>query len=308
MDFLFLIQLFLYFYQKKKMKNNFSISVSFVETYTGRFRFGLSGMEKDDEIYGTGNAYTTEFRELDTRLGGRCWSLDTKTKAGESPYVGFGDNPIVYCDPFGKDTLPSSSSGLPLKNLKPVSIVADRPKPPPTESEVPQSAQNAILGDTVSFAKNNGESLDLIGDLGSGLKETAKIVKNSHVAAVVGYAGDGLNFIGYGGDILNFEANREDYVSGEISGKRFAYKTTGTVLSVGTDLAVSYGLLESIGIGAGIGSTGFDPAGALLGGAVGGLFWLGEKAYDHLPKKSSKEYSKESQEFEKIITSNHFIL
>ncbi|MEO6883499.1 MAG: hypothetical protein ABI199_05700 [Bacteroidia bacterium] len=68
------------------------------------YRFGFNkGSEKDDEIYGTGNAYTTEFRELDTRLGGRWWSLDPKGKAWESPYVGFSDNPIVYSDPKGTD-------------------------------------------------------------------------------------------------------------------------------------------------------------------------------------------------------------
>ena len=32
-------------------------------------------MEKDDEIIGSGNMYTTEFRENDTRLG-RWWSVD----------------------------------------------------------------------------------------------------------------------------------------------------------------------------------------------------------------------------------------
>ncbi|MEO6883115.1 MAG: hypothetical protein ABI199_03720 [Bacteroidia bacterium] len=67
------------------------------------FRFGFNGMEKDNDIYGTGNAYTTEFRMLDTRLGGRWWSLDPDIKPWESPYAGFSDNPIVYSDPFGKD-------------------------------------------------------------------------------------------------------------------------------------------------------------------------------------------------------------
>ncbi|MEO6882417.1 MAG: hypothetical protein ABI199_00180 [Bacteroidia bacterium] len=83
------------------MKNTLSISDSFVKTYTAGFRFGFNGKEKDNEVYGAGNAYTTEFRELDTRLGGRWWSLDPKGKAWESPYVGFGDNPILYNDANG---------------------------------------------------------------------------------------------------------------------------------------------------------------------------------------------------------------
>ncbi|MEZ4929190.1 MAG: hypothetical protein R2777_04175 [Chitinophagales bacterium] len=33
------------------------------------YRFGFNGMEKDDEVSGDGNQYTTEFRQYDPRLG-----------------------------------------------------------------------------------------------------------------------------------------------------------------------------------------------------------------------------------------------
>ncbi len=65
---------------------------------------------KDNDIYGQGNAYTTEFREVDPRLGGRWWSIDPKTKAYESPYVGFSDNPIHFSDPAGDDPNPSDNT------------------------------------------------------------------------------------------------------------------------------------------------------------------------------------------------------
>jgi hypothetical protein len=79
-------------------------------------RYGYNGMEQDDYLKENGpllgqatpladcvcfpplvrweikqgNSYTTEFRELDTRIG-RWWSLDPVFKEWESPYAGFGN-------------------------------------------------------------------------------------------------------------------------------------------------------------------------------------------------------------------------
>ena len=66
------------------------------------YPFGYQGSQKDNEIYGDGNAYTTYFRELDVRLG-RWFTIDPKSAATpwESPYVSMGDNPIVNNDPNG---------------------------------------------------------------------------------------------------------------------------------------------------------------------------------------------------------------
>ncbi len=68
------------------------------------YRFGYQGSMKDDEIYGTGNSYTTEFRELDVRLM-RWWSNDplTKKTPWESPYVSMGNNPIWFNDVKGDE-------------------------------------------------------------------------------------------------------------------------------------------------------------------------------------------------------------
>tara|TARA_R110002050_G_scaffold77643_3_gene165742 strand:- start:1426 stop:1761 length:336 start_codon:yes stop_codon:yes gene_type:complete len=59
-------------------------------------------MEKDDEVSGTGNSYTTFYRQNDTRLG-RWKSVDPKmsTAPWESPYISMGDNPIWHNDPMG---------------------------------------------------------------------------------------------------------------------------------------------------------------------------------------------------------------
>jgi RHS repeat-associated protein len=75
-------------------------------TFTGAsgYKYGFNGHEKDDEINGSGNSYSTEFRQYDPRLG-RWLSIDPIKKPAESPYVGFANNPISFGDPDGKDTL-----------------------------------------------------------------------------------------------------------------------------------------------------------------------------------------------------------
>lgn len=63
---------------------------------------GFGNQEKDDEIYGIGNAYTAEYWEYDPRLG-RRWNVDPVVKPWESPYAAFSNNPIYYVDPNGAD-------------------------------------------------------------------------------------------------------------------------------------------------------------------------------------------------------------
>jgi RHS repeat-associated protein len=59
-------------------------------------------MEKDPEMKGEGNSYTTEFRQYDPRLG-RWLSLDPLMSMfpDMSPYVAFDNNPVLYVDPYG---------------------------------------------------------------------------------------------------------------------------------------------------------------------------------------------------------------
>jgi len=68
------------------------------------YRFGYNkGSEKDDDIEGKGNEYTTEFRELDVRLGPRWWSVDPKPNAFESAYLAMKDNPLWNNDANGDE-------------------------------------------------------------------------------------------------------------------------------------------------------------------------------------------------------------
>jgi RHS repeat-associated protein len=68
------------------------------------YRYGFNGMEKDDEIKGSGNSYTTLFRQYDPRLT-RWLSLDPEMAKypNQSPYVAFNGNPVFFSDPLGND-------------------------------------------------------------------------------------------------------------------------------------------------------------------------------------------------------------
>jgi len=65
-----------------------------------RYRFGFNTQEKDDEIYGEGNANTAEFWEYDARLG-RRWNVDPIVKQYQSGYSSFSNNPLIFIDPNG---------------------------------------------------------------------------------------------------------------------------------------------------------------------------------------------------------------
>lgn len=67
-----------------------------------KHRYGFNGMEMDNDILGKGIEYTTEFREYNAKIG-RWITLDPVTHESESPYVGLGNNPIIYSDPRGDD-------------------------------------------------------------------------------------------------------------------------------------------------------------------------------------------------------------
>jgi RHS repeat-associated protein len=66
------------------------------------YRFGYQGSEKDDEISGVGNSFTTFYRQGDTRLL-RWWSVDPKSGAQpwQSPYNYMDGNPAMLNDPKG---------------------------------------------------------------------------------------------------------------------------------------------------------------------------------------------------------------
>jgi RHS repeat-associated protein len=87
------------------------------------YRFGFQGSEKDNEFKGEGNSYTTEFRQLDPRLGRWLTSDALEKKYSDlSPFVGIGNNPIIYFDADGKDIVYFDNKGNEVVSKRVVSI------------------------------------------------------------------------------------------------------------------------------------------------------------------------------------------
>ena len=65
-------------------------------------RFGFQGQQRDDEITGKGNMLSTFYRENSTQTA-NWYSIDPKSDLypSKSPYVLYGNNPIVMVDPMG---------------------------------------------------------------------------------------------------------------------------------------------------------------------------------------------------------------
>lgn len=107
-------------------------------------RYGHNGMEKDDEIKGSGNSYSTFFRGYDPRIG-RWLSIDPVDHPNMSPYCAFDNNPIYYSDPQGADSDPPKDGGM----LAEASVSASK-------TETPQKRSGHITVDAVSDAVNQG--------------------------------------------------------------------------------------------------------------------------------------------------------
>ena len=78
------------------------------------YRYGFNGMESDLGVKGTGNHYTTYFRQYDPRSG-RWWSTDPVIHPWQSSYTAMDNNPVRFTDPFGDDCV-----GCPDPNTVPV--------------------------------------------------------------------------------------------------------------------------------------------------------------------------------------------
>ncbi|XOV69392.1 MAG: RHS repeat domain-containing protein [Fluviicola sp.] len=81
-----------------QMPDRQNVGISGAETY----RYAYNGMEQDNEVSGTGNSYTTEFRQYDPRLG-RWKSIDPVFNPHLSPYNGLDNNPVLFVDRRGDD-------------------------------------------------------------------------------------------------------------------------------------------------------------------------------------------------------------
>jgi len=70
---------------------------------SGEYRYGFNGMEKDDEVKGSGNSYDFGARMYDPRIA--IWlKVDPRAAdlPGYSPYSYAAGNPVLYIDPNGE--------------------------------------------------------------------------------------------------------------------------------------------------------------------------------------------------------------
>jgi len=69
----------------------------------GKYRYGFNGMERDDEVKGSGNSLDFGARIFDPRLG-RWLSTDPLEEKfpNLSPYNSFGNDPLLFIDTDGK--------------------------------------------------------------------------------------------------------------------------------------------------------------------------------------------------------------
>jgi RHS repeat-associated protein len=64
------------------------------------YRYGFNGMEKDDEVSGSGNSYDFGARLYDPRIG-RWRSPDPIVQPWQSPYTSMDNNPVALTDRLG---------------------------------------------------------------------------------------------------------------------------------------------------------------------------------------------------------------
>jgi hypothetical protein len=91
---------------------------------SGFYRYGYQSSEKENEIAGSGNVYTTYCRMLDTRIG-RWWTTDVATIPWQSPYCSMDNSPISLIDPWGAQTEKKDNQEPAVKEKKDGMIIDD---------------------------------------------------------------------------------------------------------------------------------------------------------------------------------------
>ena len=75
---------------------------------SGGYRYGFGGHEKTTEV--GEDSYTAEYWQYDARIN-RRWNIDPVVKDDESPYMTYGNNPVVMVDPSGADWYKNGKTG-----------------------------------------------------------------------------------------------------------------------------------------------------------------------------------------------------
>ena len=100
-----------FFISQKVSSNNyypFGMTMKQAGNVDEDYKYGFNGMEKDDEVSGSGNSYDFGARTYDPRIG-RFRSMDPLAlKYPEiSPYAALNNSPLNFVDPDGRENVPA---------------------------------------------------------------------------------------------------------------------------------------------------------------------------------------------------------
>jgi RHS repeat-associated protein len=151
------------------------------------YRYGFNGIEKDSELKGEGNSYTTEYRAYDPRVG-RWFSVDPKTKMQpyESPYVAMNNSPLWRNDPKG-DIAPIIIWALKKLGEAAIGVMTDVA----VQIAAEKYFGNNGNGHATWGAAWNSLDVDWWQAIQSGGEN---LVKNKHLSAALSAGGDMLNY------------------------------------------------------------------------------------------------------------------
>ncbi len=173
------------------------------------YRYGFNSQEKDDEIYGTGNSYTAEYWQYDSRLG-RRWNVDPVDKPWMSSYHAFSNKPILNIDPNGANDTKYYDKDDPSVLIKDVddgidqSVLVDR-----------SEFESAIkFSQTMGLDINNSrdDALTFTNTYSANAKNIGLTFKNTGNLPTINNVLEGKQWISYKGDC--FEAARQQNIIG----------------------------------------------------------------------------------------------
>lgn len=117
------------------------------------YRFAFNGQEKDNEVYGEANSYTSDYWQYDPRLG-RRWEIDPMTQSypWQSPYATFNNSPVWLCDPAG---LQADGGGGDPKTGQITATVYFRLDPGELDTYCDEAERQQALNDYITAYRNN---------------------------------------------------------------------------------------------------------------------------------------------------------
>ena len=126
------------------------------------YRYGFNGMERDDEVKGSGNSYDFGARMYDSRLG-RWFATDPSEAkyAYLSTYNFSRNNPILFVDPDGKDARVSLTKSNGVTTIKLSTTLRVAKGTSQAQIDQMQSSANKYLNDQKVSLEKDGKQYNI---------------------------------------------------------------------------------------------------------------------------------------------------